>query len=117
VERFVKRDPDAERKEFERRIGVIEKALTAIPTIQFERVTPPISNHVPHLQISWDETRVKIARQNVTRELADGSPPIRIGRVTHTGDRGILISVLTLQANEEEIVANRLGAILKKAAG
>jgi len=117
VERFVKLDPDAERKEFERRIGVIEKALTAIPTIQFERVTPPISNHVPHLQISWDETRVKIARQNVTRELADGSPPIRIGRVTHTGDRGILISVLTLQANEEEIVANRLGAILKKAAG
>jgi L-seryl-tRNA(Ser) seleniumtransferase len=116
VERFVGLDADAERKEFERKIGVIEKALARIPTIQFERITPPISNHVPHLQITWDETRIKITRDTITRELANGTPPIRIGRVTHTGDKGILISVLTFQANEEEIVAHRLGEILKKAA-
>ena len=116
VERFVKLDPDAERKEFERELAVIEKALADIPTIQFEHITPPISNHVPHLQITWDEARVKTTRQKVTRELADGAPPIRLGRVSHSGDGGILVSVLTLQADEEEIVARRLGEILKKAA-
>ena len=114
VERFVKLDPDAERKEFERKIGVIEKAVKAVPTIECERITPPIANHVPHLQITWDETRVRITREQVTRDLAAGTPPIRIGRVTHTGDKGILISVLCLQVGEENEVARRLAEILKK---
>jgi hypothetical protein len=39
-------------------------------------------------------------------------PPIQIGRVHGTGDRGVLISVLTLQPGEERIVADRLRAIL-----
>jgi D-glucosaminate-6-phosphate ammonia-lyase len=115
VERFVKLDYAAEAKEWERKIAVIEKALSDLPTIKFERVVPPIANHLPHLQIEWDENRLKITREKVTRELADGDPRIRIGRVADTGDKGILISVLTLQDGEEKIVANRLYEILKKA--
>jgi len=75
-----------------------------------------VANHVPHLQIAWDENRVKITREKATRALAGGDPPIRIGRVSGTGDKGILISVLTLQAGEEQTVAARLAEILKKAA-
>ncbi len=115
VERFVKLDFVAEVKEMERRIAVIEKTLSDLPTIKFERIVPPIANHVPHLQIEWDENHVKITREKVTRELADGDPRIRIGRVADTGDKGILISVLTLQDGEERIVANRLSEILNKA--
>jgi len=114
VERFVKLDHVAHMKEQERRIAVIEKALSDLPTIKFERIVPPIANHVPHLQITWDENHLKITRENVTRELADGDPRIRIGRVAGTGDKGILISVLTLQEGEERIVATRLCEILKK---
>ena len=117
VERFVKLDHDAERKEFERRIAVIEKALADIPTIQCERIMPPIANHVPHLQITWDENRVKITREKLTRELAAGTPAIRIGRVSHSGEKGILISVLCLQAGEERIVANRVREYLKSCRG
>jgi D-glucosaminate-6-phosphate ammonia-lyase len=115
VERFVKLDPDSERKEFERKIGVIEQAMKGIPTIVCERITPAISNPVPHVQITWDEKRVKITREQVTRSLASGTPPIRIGRVTHTGDKGILISVLCLQVGEEKEVARRLTEIMKSA--
>jgi len=113
VERFFKLDPDAERREYERRIGVIEKALAGIPAVKFERVTPPIANHVPHLQITWDETAVGLSREKVTRMLADGTPSIRIGRISHSGDKGILISVLCLQADEEKEVARRLVEILR----
>ena len=60
---------------------------------------------------------MKITRQQVTRELADGDPPIRIGRVAGTGDKGILVSVLALQEGEEQIVARRLAEILRKATG
>lgn len=114
VERFVNLDHAAETREFERRIGVIEQALAGIPSLQTERLTPEIANHVPHLIVAWDETRLSITRERVKRELADGDPPIRIDRVSGTGERGILISVLTLQEGEAEIVGRRLAAILKQ---
>jgi L-seryl-tRNA(Ser) seleniumtransferase len=98
-------------------LGVIEEALRDVPTVQCERVVPPIANHVPHLTVSWDEKRVRTTREKVTRELAAGDPPIRIGRVAGTGDKGMLISVLTLQEGEDRVVASRLAQILKKAAG
>src|SRR5262249_19581287 len=91
------------------------RALKGVPTLQCERVVPPIANRVPHLILTWDEKRLKLTRERVTRELAAGSPPIRIGRVSGTGDRGILISVLTLQPGEERAVADRLRAILRPA--
>ena len=116
VERFVGLDHAAEWKEFERRIGVVEAAVKGIPMVECERVVPPIANHVPHLQIAWDERRVKTTPAGATRDLAAGSPSIRIGRVGGTGDKGILISVLTLQDGEERTVADRLADILKKAA-
>jgi D-glucosaminate-6-phosphate ammonia-lyase len=115
VERFVNLDPVAERKEHEQRIAVIEKAVKGIPTVECERITPAIANHMPHLQVTWNEKKVPITREKVTRELADGNPSIRIGRVSGTGDKGILFAVHTLQDGEAEIVASRVAEILKKA--
>jgi len=117
VERFVKLDPQVEQKEWERRIGVIEQAVKDVPTVECERVTPLIANHFPHLQVTWDEKRVKVTRAQVTKELMAGDKPIQIGRVGGTGEKGILISVFTLQQGEERIVAERLVGILKKGMG
>jgi L-seryl-tRNA(Ser) seleniumtransferase len=117
VERFVKLDPEAELREYERKISVIERAVKDIASVECERIVPAIANHVPHIQIAWDEKRLKLTPVQVTQQLAEGNPSIRIGRVGGTGEKGILISVLTLQAEEEKIVATRLVEILKKAAG
>ena len=97
-------------------MSVIESAVKDIASVQCERITPAIANHVPHVQIDWDPKRVKITREKATRDLAEGDPPIRIGRVSGTGDKGILVSALTLQDGEERVVAARLAEILKKAA-
>jgi L-seryl-tRNA(Ser) seleniumtransferase len=115
VERFVRLDHQAEQREFDRRIGVIEQAVQAVPTVRCERVVPPIANHVPHLLLTWDEERVRITRARFMRDLAAGDPPIQLGRVSGTGERGVLISVLTLQDGEERIVAERVGALLTRA--
>jgi D-glucosaminate-6-phosphate ammonia-lyase len=115
VERFVNLDHDAEWREYERRMGIIEAALRDVPTLQTERIVPGIANHVPHLQLSWDEKRLGVTRARLTRALMEGEAPIQIGRVSGTGDRGVLISVLTLQSGEERLVADRLHAILRQA--
>jgi len=112
VERFVKLDHQAEWRAWERRIGVIETALANVPTLRTERIVPAIANHAPHLQLTWDEERLRITRARLTQALMDGEPPIQIGRVSGTGDQGVLISVWCLQAGEERIVADRLRAIL-----
>lgn len=116
VERYLRIDHQAEWREWERRLAVIEQALKEIPTLRCQRIVPPIANQVPHVILSWDEDRVKLSREAMTKALAEGEPPIQIGRVRGTGDEGILISVFMLQDGEEHIVADRLHAILKKAA-
>src|SRR5206468_5803332 len=55
VERFMTMDHVAERQEFERRLAVIEKAVKDIPSVECERIVPAIANHVPHMQVAWDE--------------------------------------------------------------
>jgi L-seryl-tRNA(Ser) seleniumtransferase len=117
VERFVHLDHQAEWRAWERRLGVIEDALRDIPTLRCERVVPPIANHVPHLLLTWDEQRFQLTPAQLAKELAAGDPPIQIGRVAGTGDKGALVSVFVLQEGEDRIVADRLHAILKKAAG
>jgi L-seryl-tRNA(Ser) seleniumtransferase len=117
VERYVRLDHKAEWREWERRLGVIEAALKDVPTLQCERVVPPIANHVPHVILTWDEKCVRTTREKVTRDLADGDPPILIGRVHGTGDEGILISVFVLKDGEERVVAERLRALFEKARG
>jgi D-glucosaminate-6-phosphate ammonia-lyase len=116
VERFVRLDHKEEAREWERRIGVIEEALKEVPTLQGERIVPAIANHVPHLLLTWDEKRLKLTPAQVIKELAAGDPPIIVGRVSGTGDKGLLLSVFVLGEGEERIVAERLLAILKKAA-
>jgi L-seryl-tRNA(Ser) seleniumtransferase len=115
VERYVRLDHKAEWREWQRRIGVIEQALKDVPTLKCERIVPPIANRVPHLLLTWDEKRVCLTRARLTRELARGDPPVLIGRVSGTGDKGVLISVFVLQEGEERIVAERLRGLLTKA--
>ncbi len=114
VERFVHLDHKAQWRAWERQLGVIEQAIKEVPTIQLERIVPPIANHVPHLIVTWDEKRLKMTREQIAKDLAAGEPCIQIGRVSGTGDKGILISLLTLQEGEERIVADRLQALLSQ---
>jgi D-glucosaminate-6-phosphate ammonia-lyase len=115
VDRYVHLDHEAETREWERRLTVIEEALAGIPTLTTQRFVPPIANHVPHLLVFWDEKRVRIDREQATQKLDAGNPSIVLGRVSGTGDRGLLISVFQLKPGEERLVASRLCDILKEA--
>jgi len=117
VERFVRLDPKAETMALQRRIEAIEQAVKDLPSVVCERIVPAIANHVPHLIVDWDAKRIHLTREQLTKALAAGDPPIQLGRVSGTGDKGVLISVLTLQDGEERIVAERIRHVLKNASG
>ena len=112
AERFVR--IDVSRREFECKL--MSSKPPQGPNLKAERVVPPIANHVPHVVLTWDEKRVRITPTQVTRKLADGDPPIQLGRVRGTGETGLLVSVLTLQDGEEKMVGERLQGVLRQAA-
>ncbi len=114
VARYLRLDHDAEWREWERRIAVIADAVKGIPSVTTKEIVPPIANHVPHLLISWNESRLNVTRDQVKQQLAEGDPPIATARVHGTGDDGFLISVFTLQPGEEKIVAERVRRILSR---
>lgn len=116
VERFMNLDHAAEQREWDRRIATIENAVRSIPTVELQRIVPPIANRVPHLLIFWDEQRVRVTPSQVKQQLAEGEPSIATARVHGTGDKGFLLSVFMLKPHEDAIVAARLQQILQHAA-
>ena len=115
VRRWVDLDHDAQTREWERRIAVIEEALEDIPTLETERIVPPVANHVPHVLLMWDEKRVKVTPEEVGEKLAAADPRVATARIHGTGEKGFLIAVWMLQPGEEKIVAERLRQVLEEA--
>jgi uncharacterized pyridoxal phosphate-dependent enzyme len=115
VERFMRLDWKALNRQWTERIDRIERSVSQVPTLKCERVLPAIANHVPHLLLTWDEKRLHLTREELTHKLAEGDPPIDVGRVRGTGDRGLLVSVFMLEEGQDAIVAARLKEVLEAA--
>jgi L-seryl-tRNA(Ser) seleniumtransferase len=111
LEMFVKKDHALEGKEFERRAELIRASATAVPGVKAEVFVPPVSNHVPHIRISWaggDEA----AAAAVVKAMKDGEPSIAI----RNEKEALVIGVWMMQPGEDRIVARRLREVLGKKA-
>jgi len=115
VELFVKKDHQAEWKEWEDRVSLIEKALNGIQGFQTEKFIPEIANQVPHLAIKWDSSAVHLTKDDFVKALREGEPRIEI-RPTFPNEPRLEIAVWMLQPGEDRVVARRCAEILKKAA-
>lgn len=100
----------------QRQLQAITKLLADLPNIQCRLITPEIANHFPHLLLRWDESTLKLTRDELAEQLRGGSPPIATGRVYGTGTEGLLISAINLQADEEQIVGTRIREIFRSLA-
>ena len=108
VERYLRIDHDAERRELDARAAHIIDKVKGLDGIETDISIPPIANRIPHAVIKWDEqARGKSARQ-VIKEMVEGEPSIAI-----SGENGELtISVWMMQPGEHVIVADRLYEVL-----
>ena len=113
LEIFLKKDHEAEWKDWEGRIKTIADSLSGIKTIQTETYVPPIANHVPTMKVTWDQNVVKIAPPDVVKKLREGTPVIEASPST---DKDALhIGVWMMQPGEASKVGARLREILKSA--
>jgi L-seryl-tRNA(Ser) seleniumtransferase len=102
----------------------IAAALTSIPTLTTEIFVPPVANHVPHLMIHYDQSRVPIAPIDVAAALAKGTPAIELNPGTghESGAAGLKSDVHTIvvgpwmmRPGDDVIVGRRLREVLDSA--
>lgn len=108
LELFVKADPAARWKEWERRCAAI---LGHLPGVKASVFVPEIANAVPHVRVTWDAAALGLTPDQAVRKLRDGEPRIEVRAATADG---LEIGVFMLEPGEDEIVGRRLGEILKR---
>ncbi len=115
LERYLRRDHDAEWREWERRITTIANVAASIRGVTIETFIPRIANQVPHLRIRWDQHLVTVSPADATRRLREGDPSIELVPVPY--QEGCLeVAAWSLQPGEAEIVARRIHEVLTRAA-
>lgn len=113
VEAFIKKDHEAEWRDWEGRVKTIADSVGPVSSVKAERFVPEISNSVPHLRITWDESQLKITAAEATKKLLEGNPSIEL---RPGAPQGIEVAVWMMQAGEAQIVARRIREVLKGAA-
>ncbi|MEK6279146.1 MAG: selenocysteine synthase [Acidobacteriota bacterium] len=120
VEMYLKRDSDAESKEWERRIKLLADSLTSIDAVNVEIFTPAIANHVPHLKVTWNQDGLKVSADDIRQLLRAGTVSIE-AVPTYSYEPSVDIEeirfgVWMMQPNEAEIVAQRLRDVFRQPA-
>ena len=108
VEEYLKRDHEKDWREWENRAERIRRAATSVSGVEAEIYVPEIANHVPHVRISWDRSRVRATPAAIAKMLKDGEPSIAVRH----DQEALHVGVWMLEPGEDKIVARRLREVL-----
>jgi D-glucosaminate-6-phosphate ammonia-lyase len=111
VEMYLKRDPEAEWNEWERRARLITGSVAKVAAIKAETHVPPIANHVPTVRLTWEKAALPLTADDARKRLREGKPSIEIAPNSSPANaekQEIGIGVWQMQPGEAEIVARRL---------
>lgn len=116
VEMWMKRDHDAEWKEWMARLDRIGRRVSSIDGVRTAIQEPEgLSNKSPVLRVLWSRDRLGVSGDTIARTLLDGDPRIALFPARNGQDRsetGVSVNPYMLSAGEEKIIADRLYAVL-----
>jgi uncharacterized pyridoxal phosphate-dependent enzyme len=124
VDWFLSQDDVTLEAEFQKRADLIAARVKTLPTVDTKVFIPAVANHVPHLLITYDQTRIKISATEVLRKMRQGTPRIELNPGTGGspasaglpgGSNTLIVGVWMLQPDEDAIVAQRLYEVLRSA--
>jgi L-seryl-tRNA(Ser) seleniumtransferase len=112
LELYLAEDHDALAKEWQERLESISRQITRVPGVSTSYFVPEIANHVPHMQISWDEAKISLTPKQVSQLLKESKPSI----IMAAGEEkpGLSMNSFMLQAGEDKVVAEQLARILRE---
>lgn len=112
LEKFIKTDHEKEWKMWEQRVSIIENTAKKADGVITRFDIPPVANHTPTLNISWDAGKIKLNKNELSRRLRNGNPSIEVQG--WNSDNSISLVVFTLRPGDEKIMAKRIFEELTK---
>ena len=112
LELYLNEDHEALAKEWQSRLEYVSAALVRIPGVTTSYFVPDVANHVPHMQVTWDEDRVRVTPREASQRLREGKPSIVIG--LGEGKPGLSMCSFMLKPGEHRVVASRLAEVLRQ---
>lgn len=106
LDNYVKRDHAKEWKMWEDQVAVINSAVKNIAGVTTTTVIPAVANHVPSLEIVWDNSKIKLTKEEMGLRLRNGKPSIET--VSWEKDNSIRVNVFMLKPGQDKIVAARI---------
>jgi D-glucosaminate-6-phosphate ammonia-lyase len=119
LEMYLKRDSEAETREWDRRITLLADCLVDMEALKVQIFTPAIANHVPHLKVTWNQDSLKVSADDIRQQLRAGIvsieavPPYSY-EASADGEE-VRFGVWMMQPNEVEMVAQRLREVFRQA--
>src|SRR5690606_9556697 len=101
----INKDHEKEWKMWEAQVAVIENAVKNIDGVLTEVFAPPIANHTPTLNISWENSKIKSTGRKLIEQLRNGDPSIEI---RNGKNDGVELTVFMMKPGQEKIVAKRI---------
>jgi seryl-tRNA(Sec) selenium transferase len=115
VEMWVKRDHKAEWNRWMSWLDHISRRVASVDGVTTSVVQPEgLSNHTPSLKVLWDRQRLGASGDLVARTLFETDPRIALFATTSDdpAQTGVSITPYMLMTGEEQIIADRLRAVL-----
>jgi len=111
LELYLHEDHEALWKEWQDRLEYISQQISRVEGVSTSFFVPDMANHVPHMTITWESSRISLTPKEVSQKLADATPSIIIG--TGEDRPGLTMNSFMLQPGEHKIVADRLTEVLR----
>jgi uncharacterized pyridoxal phosphate-dependent enzyme len=111
LELYLAEDHEALAKEWQGRLELISRQIMRIPGVNTAFFVPDVANHVPHMQITWDERKFSLTQKQASQLLRESKPSIVMGG--GEGKPGLSMNSFMLQPGEDKIVAQQLIQIFR----
>jgi len=112
LEKFVSIDHQKEWKMWEDQVAAIENAAKRVDGVVTKVTVPPVANVTPTLNISWDNSKVNLSRDEFVERLMTGNPSVA---VMGANENSINITVWMLKPGQEKAVSKRVYQVLNEA--
>jgi uncharacterized pyridoxal phosphate-dependent enzyme len=115
LELYLVEDQQALTQEWQQRLELVSRKITTLPGVTTSYFVPDVANHVPHMEIKWDQ-RIKLTPGDALSSLRNSKPSIVLARAEKNGTEkreGITMNSFMLQPGEDAIIADKLYDLLK----
>jgi seryl-tRNA(Sec) selenium transferase len=115
LELYLAEDQQDLTHEWQQRLELVSRKISTLPGVTTSYFVPDVANHVPHMEIKWDQ-RINLTPADALTSLRSSKPSIVLARAEKNGTEkreGITMNSFMLKPGEDAVIADKLYDLLK----